>query len=838
MFTFISSWRVAAVVLCDLAGSAYYVGAIAEQSIGKSAPWFILAVLFFSYAVRSVYIESSALFVRGGVYRVVKEAMGSFLAKLSVSALMFDYVLTGPISGVSAGQYFIGLCIETVTHFTRVDISPPVRDAIKSWGSVGIATLITLYFLRQNLFGIHDSSDKALKIMIATTAMAAILLAWCSLTLALKGPANSIPLQPTFEPKPDPTGGPPQDPLGFLSNTGLGEQLRALSSTSWSGWMNMVGLVGLALAFGHSILAMSGEETLAQVYREVEAPKLPNFKKAAFIIFIYSLLLTGSISFFAVLLIPDEVRMRDFSDDLIGGLAMFVVGPAPARLLLHAFVVVVGFLILAGSVNTAMIGSNGVLNRVAEDGVLPDWFLRPHPRYGTTYRVLYLIAGLQLATILISRGNVLTLGEAYAFGVVWSFVFKALAMCVLRFTEPGPRPFKVPFNIRLGKYELPIGLSLIFLVLLASAVMNLLTKETATLWGLGFTAGFLTLFVVSERVNLRNHHELTHTHLEQFNERTEAALQPEMLNLTRPFRRLVVVRTPLWLPLLERALADTDCKTTDLVVLVPKVTVPNEEGVLQGSEPTSPPVTRHEQELLTAVVDRAERAGKETHPVIVPTNNPLYAMLTAARDLKVQEVMLIASRIYTADRVQRRIASAWEALHDGKPTPLTVRLVGHYRDIRLELNGGAPIPRSGDGQPHSAADLRAAGEGIRRALLICTGGAGDDDVLEVALTAFDPAVSLVVACSAGGQLRAPGKSPSERLRERAKELGRQLDVHELKGDPGPALVELANQNHCDLIVVPSPDGSKLAEVRTGWASHVIEHARCRVLLVVPPTGEK
>ena len=49
------------------------------------------------------------MFVRGGVYRVVKEAMGGTLAKLSVSALLFDYVLTGPISGVSAGQYIVGL---------------------------------------------------------------------------------------------------------------------------------------------------------------------------------------------------------------------------------------------------------------------------------------------------------------------------------------------------------------------------------------------------------------------------------------------------------------------------------------------------------------------------------------------------------------------------------------------------------------------------------------------------------------------------------------------------------------------------------------------------------
>src|SRR5690349_21634930 len=119
MLTFISFWRAAAIVLSDLASSAYYAGGDAEKVIGKSAPWFILAVMLFSYAVRALYIESSAMFVRGGVYRVVKEAMGGTLAKISVSALLFDYVLTGPISGVSAGQYIGGLINDTFATADR-----------------------------------------------------------------------------------------------------------------------------------------------------------------------------------------------------------------------------------------------------------------------------------------------------------------------------------------------------------------------------------------------------------------------------------------------------------------------------------------------------------------------------------------------------------------------------------------------------------------------------------------------------------------------------------------------------------------------------------------------
>src|SRR5512133_527794 len=110
--SFISFWRAAAVVLSDLASSAFYAGGIVEHAIGKSAPWFILAVMIFSFAVRSVYLESCSMFVRGGVYIVVRDAMGHFMARLSVSALIFDYILTGPISVVSAGQYLVHLLNE------------------------------------------------------------------------------------------------------------------------------------------------------------------------------------------------------------------------------------------------------------------------------------------------------------------------------------------------------------------------------------------------------------------------------------------------------------------------------------------------------------------------------------------------------------------------------------------------------------------------------------------------------------------------------------------------------------------------------------------------------
>ena len=154
MLSFISFWRAAAIVLNDMGSSAFYAGAIAEQAIGKTAPWFILAIMLFAYAVRSMYIESCSMFVRGGVYRVVKEAMGSTLAKFSVSALMFDYILTGPISGVSAGLYLIGFLNELFARF-HLNLVLPINST-----SAVFAVVVTVYFWWENIKGIPGVQRK------------------------------------------------------------------------------------------------------------------------------------------------------------------------------------------------------------------------------------------------------------------------------------------------------------------------------------------------------------------------------------------------------------------------------------------------------------------------------------------------------------------------------------------------------------------------------------------------------------------------------------------------------------------------------------------------------
>jgi amino acid transporter len=370
MLTFISFWRAAAIVLNDLGSSAFYAGGLAEEAVGKAAPWLILGVVVFSYAVRAVYVESCSMFTRGGVYRIVKEALGGTFAKVSVSALMFDYVLTGPISGVSAGQYIVGmlndLAVFCAARFHWA-VTPHLRPDLTS---AFIAICVTIYFWWQNTKGIEESSEKALDIMKITTVMVIILLVWGFFTIFHRGaelPPLPIPSNLHFSP----------DALGFLKGTKFAASL---------------GLFGVLMAFGHSVLAMSGEESLAQVNREIEHPKLKNLKRAALVIAVYSFMFTGLCSLLAVMIIPDAVRVHVYRDNLIAGLAMNMVGPEVLRIVFRVFVVLVGFLILGGAVNTAIVGSTGVLMRIAEDGVLTDWFRKPQKKYGTSYRIINLVA--------------------------------------------------------------------------------------------------------------------------------------------------------------------------------------------------------------------------------------------------------------------------------------------------------------------------------------------------------------------------------------------------------------------------------------------------------------
>jgi amino acid transporter len=629
MLAFISYWRAAAIVLNDIASSAYYAGGEAEQFIGKSAPWFIFATMLLSYAVFQLYVESCSMYVRGGVYRVVKEAMGGALAKFSVSALMFDYILTGPISGVAAGRYLSGLLNELIpyTHLTFT-LNPSLVSAT-------FAIIVTVYFWWENIKGIHESSEKALWIMQLTTAMVVALIAWCGYTLLVRGghlPPAPIPRNIVMS----------EHTLGWLAKTHLAQN---------------IGIIAVLVGLGHSVLAMSGAESLAQVYREIEHPKLPNLKKAVLVIFIYSMVFTSLVSFFAVMIIPDKIRPEYF-ENLIGGLAMSLTGPFVARLAFHIFVVVVGTLILSGAVNTAIVGSNGVLNRVSEDGVISDWFRQPHPRFGTSYRIVNVVVILQILMIVASRGDVTFLANLYAFGVIWSFALNGAAVFMLRYTQPQEREAKVALNLHFRGREFPLGVALITLVLLSIAIINLFTKPAATIAGVIFSGLLFTAFQLSEK-RIQSKRGKRRVELDQFNLAQESDLTMENVGV-KPGNILVPVSTYYALYPLEAALRRVRRGEAEIVVLHMRMSM---RADLESDQMFS----TVEQLLFTKVLSAAEKEGKPVRLVVASANDLWEGVLRTAVNLQSSAIVVGSSANKSVTDQARDIGLAWERMPEPRP---------------------------------------------------------------------------------------------------------------------------------------------------------------------------
>jgi amino acid transporter len=654
--SFISFWRGAAIVLSDLASTMFYVGGITEQALGKSAPWFVLSVLLFAFAVRSIYMESCSMFVRGGVYVVVRDSMGPTVAKISVSALVVDYILTGPISSVSAGHY-LGRLVNELFEMAHIPLHIPPGLFAVTFGAA-----VTGYFWWQNVKGIHESSTKALRIMQITTIMVLVLLVWCPVTLLLM-PKVELPPAPTL------------DNIKFEAHS-----LGWLEGTVWPG----IWAAAVVIAFGHSLLAMSGFETLAQVYREIAAPKLKNLKRTANIVCAFALCSTGLISLYAVMIIPDAVRSQYF-DNLIGGLSMHLAGPQALKLIFHAFVVVVGTLILSGAVNTSLIGANGVLNRVAEDHVLTAWFRKPHGKYGTTHRLINMVALAQIATIIASRGDVYLLGEAYAFGVVWSFALKGLGVLALRFQRKD-QDYRTPLNLRFRGTEIPLGLAATTCALFLVAIANLFTKKVATIYGISFTVALFVLFYVSERINARRKVARGQV-LEEFNLDHQPHAGAANVH-ARAGCILVAVRDFNHMDPLKRVLRKTDLRRHDIVVMtVRPVTGSSGEHDLAEDQIFS----EYERELFSRVVELAEKEGKPVELLVVPSNDPFFALVRTAQSLKASRLVTGVSRTMPSEELARRIGLAWEQLEEPRE-PFSLEIVGPGRPVSY-VNLGPHPPR-------------------------------------------------------------------------------------------------------------------------------------------------
>jgi nucleotide-binding universal stress UspA family protein len=322
---------------------------------------------------------------------------------------------------------------------------------------------------------------------------------------------------------------------------------------------------------------------------------------------------------------------------------------------------------------------------VAEDGVLLDWFRKPQRRFGTTYRIINLITGMQIATIALSRGDVNLLGEAYAFGVVWSFFLKSLGVLVLRYHRHD-QEYKHPLNLRIGGKEIPVGLILTTTLLGLVAVANLFSKEIATIYGVGFTAVFFVVFTISERINAR---KVAHgkSGLEEFNLDMRPDITADSVH-ARPGCVLVAVRDYNHMVHVQTVLEKTNLRRHDIVVMTVRP-VSTGAGEYELSEKQL--FSDYEKELLSRVVTIAEKQGKTVDLLVVPGVDPFDAMVQTAQKLKATRLVTGVSPRMDSEELARRIGLAWEKLPEPRH-PFSLEIISDGRPS-IYVNLGPHPPR-------------------------------------------------------------------------------------------------------------------------------------------------
>ncbi len=635
LLSFMSVWRATALAVAELGVAAFFVMGVVQSFLGDWAPWFVLAGCVLGAFARTIDIEGWALFVPGGLVGRVECAFGWRPARAAAAAIVAERFLLAALACVVAGRYVASFLITAVAGWHLIgDIK---TDDMATTLAV---ILIGLLWIRARLGLELTPSDRLAKGVWIGIGVLSTLGTWGIITAV----SREVPLAAFVPTKPP------------LDATGIGIIWPCL----------LGGLLALP--------AVGGGDVLARAAHEFAPPRVHSLRRTALLVVLFSLLATAIFSFLFSALVPGPEQQLAVDAPLVG-LEHFLAGALWAKKLLALLLVATAVLMLTPAAHAALADVEQTLRGLAEQRALPEGLATRHPRFGTLARAIDVSAASTVMLALAAGGRVTWLSRAYAVGIAVTLLFKIATLIRLRRMRPDPRPFKVPFNLRFGHREIPVGLIVVGVLIAACMLATLAIGDLPSLASAGLIACLMFLLTVPQRQATTDREGAATTEtLDAFEllPSTDLALgQVE----ARPGNVLVAVHNPHSLAHVVAAMHSAGER--DLVVMT--VRLFGEEGDEASSRAAPSGV---EQQLLSRVVALAERHGRSIRLLIVPAHNVFDALVSTIVRLRSSELYVGESASLSADDQSRLLGDAWERADntDG----LEVRLVIHHHSGRTD----------------------------------------------------------------------------------------------------------------------------------------------------------
>jgi basic amino acid/polyamine antiporter, APA family len=429
----------------DLGSSIYYaLGVTVFFALGAAPIALALAGLVF-VCTALTYAEITATFHEsGGSASVARHAFNDLISFIAGWGLLLDYIVTIAISAFAIGPY--------LSVFYRALHTPYLAMGF----SIGL--VIFLFFV--NLIGVKQSTRMSFVLVSATLITQAIIIA-----------------------------------IGFVELFNLPfiiDHIRInVPGNAWSpDWTNF--WKGTAMA----MVAYTGIESIAQLGAEAKKPQTTS-PRAILLTMVVLVLMYLGISLVALsALSPQELSTKYLEDPIAGIVAALPFGSS----VLGPWIGILAAILLFVASNAGLVGASRLAFNMGEYYQLPRFFYRLHTRFRTPYVSLLFFAAVASFVILWSRGKLEFLADLYNFGAMIAFFFAHLSIIVLRIRKPDlKRPFRIPFNIRIRGYDIPITAVIGCLATFSVWVLIILTKPDGRYLGLAWMTFGILMYILYRR---------------------------------------------------------------------------------------------------------------------------------------------------------------------------------------------------------------------------------------------------------------------------------------------------------------------------------------------------